>query len=188
MLACGCAQFKAMDQPKPFKPTATVVGAKRVSVAGELGSPIESEESNGRLVDTYKYVDGGGKNSTGSKVTRVVLYTGADVFTLFLAQLITWPTETAGFAGTTHVVTVEFEKGPDGFWRATSVSDVDQTSKTASVEIPKAQSPKAKAESPPAKPEVSAAKTDSTKNNSSEVQATKAAAATTSTSPAATAP
>lgn len=164
LLVCGCAQFKAMDQPKPFKPTATVVGAKRVNVAGELGNPINSEESNGHLVDNYKYVDGGGKNSAGSKICRVVLYTAGDLFTLFLDQIITWPAETYGFAGTPHLVTVEYEKGNDGFWHVTEVTDVEQNAKSNGAPE-KAQSPKAKAESPATKSEITPAKPESASTN-----------------------
>lgn len=169
ILACsGCAQFKAMDQPKPFKPTATTVGAKRVNVAGELGSPVNSEESNGHLVETYKYVDGGGKNTTGSKVVRVVLYTAGDLFTIFLDQLITWPAESVAFAGTDHVVTIEYEKGDDGFWRIKSFTDEEQSGKKKKAAEPatKTQSPKEKSESPAVKTETAPAKTDPPATNS----------------------
>lgn len=149
LLVCSCAQFRAMDQPKPFKPTATTVGAKRVNISGELGAPLNSEENKGQLVDTYKYVDGGSKNSGGAKVGRIVLYTAGDLFTLFLDQLITWPAEIYGFAGTTHIVTVEYEKGSDGFWHAVSISDVEQEGKKKTENVEKAESPKAKADASP---------------------------------------
>lgn len=145
LILCGCAQFRAIDQPKPFKPTVTAVGAKRVNITGELGAPINSEENNGKLVDTYKYVDGGGKNSGGAKVGRIILYTAGDLFTLFLDQLITWPAEIYGFAGTPHIVTVEYQKGTDGFWHAVSVDDLEQVGKKEATE--KLESPKAKSDS-----------------------------------------
>ena len=127
ILLCSCAQYAAIHQPAPFTPTATVVGAKRVNVAGELGTPISSEEQNGHLMDTYKYVDGGGKNNGASKTCRVVLYSAGDLFTIFLDQILTWPAETYGFSGTSHLVTVEFVKGDDGYWQVKSVQDVIQT-------------------------------------------------------------
>lgn len=165
LLVCSCAQFRAMDQPKPFKPTATTVGAKRVSISGELGAPLNSEESKGQLVDTYKYVDGGSKNSGGAKVGRIVLYTAGDLFTLFLDQLITWPAEIYGFAGTTHIVTVEYEKGEDGFWHAVSISDVDQQAKKNKDNVEKAESPKAKADANPAQTQMQAPKVEPSNTN-----------------------
>jgi len=165
LLLCGCAQFKAMDQPKPFKPTTTVVGTKRVNVAGELGSPLNSEEQNGHLVDTYKYVDGGGKNNAGSKICRVVLYTAGDLFTLFLDQIITWPAETYGFAGTPHIVTVVYEKGSDGFWHIQEVTDVEQVAKKNESSKSEGGSPKAKADATGAKPMATPPATEAVSTN-----------------------
>jgi len=139
----GCAQFMAINQPKPFKPTMTVVGAKRVNVSGELGVPITSEEQNGQLHDVYKYVDGGAKNNGGSKTVRVILYTAGDLFTVFLDQVLTWPLETYGFAGTTHMVTVDYVKGDDGFWCVKEIDDKAQGANTNTVASAKSGSPRA---------------------------------------------
>jgi hypothetical protein len=126
VLLSSCAQCTAMKQPKPFKPTATVVGAKRADIAGELGNPVNSEQQNILLLETYKYVDGGGKNNGASKTGRVILYTAGDLFTIFLDQILTWPAEIYGFAGTTHIVTVEYIKQDDGFWHAKEIKDTVQ--------------------------------------------------------------
>lgn len=126
LLLTGCAQYAAMTQPGPFKPTATVVGAERGTVIAELGSPVVSTERGESLKETYKYLDGGGKNGPASKTARVVVYTAGDVFTVFLDQLLTWPVESYVFAGTSHAVTVDYIKGEGGFWCAKKVSDVDQ--------------------------------------------------------------
>lgn len=125
LMLTGCAQYAAMNQPKPFKPTATVVGAERGAVTAELGSPIVSTERGDSLKETYKYADGGSKNKPASKTARVVVYSAGDVFTLFLDQLVTWPVETYAFAGTSHVVTVNYVKGSGGFWCAETISDVE---------------------------------------------------------------
>src|ERR1035438_7283342 len=104
----GCAQVMAIKQPKPFTPTSAIVGAKRTAIIGELGQPVVSEEHTNSLTDTFKYVDGGSKNSGGSKTVRIILYTGGDLFTVFLDQIIWIPTEKFGFAGTDHVLTVDY--------------------------------------------------------------------------------
>jgi len=126
LAGAGCAQYTALNQPKRFKPTAAVVGADRGDVTAELGAPVVSTERNTNLTETYRYVDGGSKNSAGLKIGRSVLYTGGDLFTLWLDQLVTWPLEKYGFAGTSHVVTVNYAKAADGFWRVTDVCDVEQ--------------------------------------------------------------
>ena len=123
LLASGCAQNMCIHQPSPFKPTSTVVGARRIAIVGELGQPVVSEPHGTNLVDTYKYVDGGSKNSGGSKTARVVLYTAGDVFTLFIDQIIWMPSEKYGFAGTDHVVIVDYAKSGDDLWHATKIDD-----------------------------------------------------------------
>jgi len=123
LFASGCAEVMAIKQPRPFTPTTLVTGAKRVDIIGELGQPISSEEHTNSLTDAYKYVDGGRKNSGGSKTVRVVLYTGGDLFTCWLDQIVWMPTEKFGFAGTDHAVTVDFTKADDGFWHAAKIED-----------------------------------------------------------------
>jgi hypothetical protein len=119
----GCAQVMAMKQPKPFTPTCLATGTERTKIVAELGQPLASEPRGDKLVDEYKYVDGGKKNGGFSKGTRVVLYTGGDLFTLFLDQIIWMPLEHYGFAGIDHAVTVDYAKSDDGAWVAEKVSD-----------------------------------------------------------------
>ena len=119
----GCAQVMAIKQPKPFTPTSAIVGAQRTTIIGELGQPVTSEEHTNSLTDAYKYVDGGSKNNGGSKTVRVILYTGGDLFTLWLDQIIWMPMEKFGFSGTDHVLTVDYIKSGDEPWRATAIND-----------------------------------------------------------------
>jgi hypothetical protein len=119
----GCAQYMAIKQPKPYSPASAVVGARRVAIIGELGEPTASEPHGTNLTDTFKYVDGGSKNNGGSKTVRVVLYTVGDLFTLWIDQIIWIPTEKFGFAGTDHVVIVDYSKSSDDLWHATSVDN-----------------------------------------------------------------
>jgi hypothetical protein len=123
LFATGCAQMMAIKQPRPFTPSGLVAGAKRVDIIGELGQPVSSEEHTNKLTDAFQYVDGGSKNNAGSKTVRVILYTGGDLFTLWLDQIIWMPTEKFGFAGTDHSVTVDYTKSEDGFWHASSIDD-----------------------------------------------------------------
>jgi hypothetical protein len=123
LFGTGCADIMAIKQPSPFTPSTLVTGTKRVDIIGELGQPVTSETHTNGLTDAYKYVDGGSKNNGGSKTVRVILYTGGDLCTLFLAEIIWMPTEIIGFAGTDHAVTVDFTKAEDGFWRAAKIED-----------------------------------------------------------------
>jgi hypothetical protein len=122
----GCAQYAVTQHPSPFKPVASVVGANRIIVTGELGKPVTSEEINGRLIESYRYVDGGSANNGGMKACRFVLYCAGDLFTVFLDQFLTWPAETYSFPGTPHVVLAEYDKGNDGFWYVSKISDLKQ--------------------------------------------------------------
>jgi hypothetical protein len=126
LVVSGCAQYTAMNQPKPFKPTATVVGADRATVACELGAPLYRAERTNKLTETYKYFSGSSWNHPAGKTTRVVIYTAGDVFTLFLDQLLTWPFEAYTFAGTEHIVTVQYVRGENGSWQVQDMHDVNQ--------------------------------------------------------------
>ena len=119
----GCAQVMCIREPAPFRPTCLTVGEPRLAVIGQLGAPAASEQRTTGLTDVYRYTDGGPKNSVVSKTARVVVYTGGDVFTLFLDQIIWMPTEHFGFAGTDHAVTVDFVKGADDSWQVSHVDD-----------------------------------------------------------------
>jgi hypothetical protein len=125
-LLSGCAQYAVTQHPSPFKPTASVTGANRIVVTGELGKPVTSQEIDGRLIESYRYVDGGTENNGGMKTFRFVLYCAGDLVTLFLDQCLTWPAEIYSFPGTPHVVIAEYDKGNDGFWYVSKISDLKQ--------------------------------------------------------------
>lgn len=112
-----------MKQPKPFTPTCLTAGTKRSAVIGELGQPVNTETHTNSLTDVYKYVDGGSKNSGGSKTARVILYVGGDLFTCWLDQIIWMPTEKFGFSGTDHVVTIDYIKTDDDSWHIKVADD-----------------------------------------------------------------
>ena len=118
----GCAQFMAISQPRPFTPNLTI-GEKRLAVMAELGHPTNTEEYTNSLTDVYRYTDGGAKNSGLSKTTRIILYTGGDIFTLWLDQIIWMPAEAFGFKGTVHAVTIDFARADDQAWHINRVDD-----------------------------------------------------------------
>jgi hypothetical protein len=95
----------------------------RVHVLAELGAPANTINQTNSLVDEFKYTDGGSKNNTAWKTTRVTLYTAGDIFTLCLDQLIWMPMELNGFSGTDHSVVVKYDKADDGFWYAKTIDN-----------------------------------------------------------------
>ena len=106
-----------------FKPTTLTQGTKRMMVQGELGTPVSSEDHGSKVVDMYKYTDGGEKNNGASKTGRILLYTGGDLFTCWLDQIIWMPAEEFGFDGTDHVVTVDYSKSSEGSYLINKVED-----------------------------------------------------------------
>jgi hypothetical protein len=119
----GCAQVMAIQQPKPFKPTSLNQGTKRTDIVAELGQPTTSEERGATLTDVYRYVDGGAKNNGASKTFRVLAYTAGDVFTCWLDQVLWIPIEKFGFAGTDHIVTVDYSRDAEQRWCAKEITD-----------------------------------------------------------------
>lgn len=117
------AEVMAIKQPKPFKPLCLTPGAKRVTIIGELGQPVNSEMHTNSVTDVYKYVDGGAKNDAASKTSRIIVYVAGDFVTLFLDQVVWIPTEAFGFAGTDHAVTVDYLKAEDDSWHANRIDD-----------------------------------------------------------------
>ncbi len=139
LFATGCAQVMAIKQPRPFTPSTLITGAKRVDIVAELGQPLTSETHANQLIDAYRYVDGGQKNSGISKTGRVLVYTAGDLFTCWLDQVIWIPAEAFGFPGTVHAVTVDYSKSEDGFWRAATIENKvvkGRAARSAGVNLP----------------------------------------------------
>ena len=108
--ASGCAQVMAIRQPAPINRELLTIGQDRTVVIGALGAPVSAEDqSDGRRIEIYKYVDGGQKNAWWSKTGRVVIYTAGDVFTAWLDQIIWMPLELA-FRGTEYASTVGYDR------------------------------------------------------------------------------
>ena len=88
----GCASWVAMNQAAPVEDELVDVGMHRAEVEQILrtgGSAYEEPDDHTRV--RYMYSDGAHQ---GSKV-RILLYLAADLFTLFLSEIIFWPIELA---------------------------------------------------------------------------------------------
>jgi len=106
----GCAQVMAYNQPSPLDRSILARGVDRSRIIGVLGPPVgKDSNADGTLSETYKYVDGGAKNSFGAKAGRMLLYTAGDVFTACLDQVIWMPIEIA-FKGSDYTCDITYEK------------------------------------------------------------------------------
>ena len=134
LLTIGCAQRTALGQPSPLDRDALQPGIGRPVVAGILGeAQTEDRPDEGRLIESYTYVDGGTANAWWSKTGRVLVYTAGDVFTLFLSQVIWMPLELA-FEGKEYIATVDYErKDGTGRWVATRIEESNTKGETSFV-------------------------------------------------------
>jgi len=124
LLLNGCAQYIAYHQPPPLDHSVLALGADRSHINAVLGAPVDKEDNaDGTVTDTYKYADGGAKNSAASKTGRILLYTAGDLFTAFLDQVIWMPLELA-FRPTEYTADVTYEK-PDHHWVAREIRETD---------------------------------------------------------------
>ncbi|MCC6922624.1 MAG: hypothetical protein IT525_06105 [Nitrosomonas sp.] len=72
---------------------------------GEFGSPIVSEDREGRKIEIFRFIQG---YSTGVKTGRVIFHSVADVFTLGLWEVVGMPTETV-FSGSEMAFQVSYD-------------------------------------------------------------------------------
>jgi hypothetical protein len=86
------------------------------------------------MTEVYRYTDGGPKNHGASKTFRVLAYTAGDLFTLWLDQVVWIPLEKFGFAGTDHVVTVDYKKDATDRWCAGDIIDRELKGRSAKKE------------------------------------------------------
>jgi len=88
----GCATYEAFTSPRPTNDQLVEVGMHRSTIEGILRTSGQSyDEPNGTTRAHYAYSDGG---HPGWRA-RGVIYLAADVFTLFLSEIIFWPIELA---------------------------------------------------------------------------------------------
>ncbi len=86
----GCAVYMAAQQPGKKNLDVLNSGMPRDEIIAQFGMPISSETVNGSKVEMYRFTQG---YSKGVKISRAVFHGVADVFTLFIWELIGTPTE-----------------------------------------------------------------------------------------------
>lgn len=91
IFAYGCAASKVLRRPKAKNLDAIVAGVSRGLVLAEIGAPLSTREVDGEKSDVFTFDKG---VSGGWKAGRAVFHMAADVFTLFLWEIVAWPAET----------------------------------------------------------------------------------------------
>jgi len=106
LLSAGCSVFMASKQPSKKDVGLFKVGIPRGLLLAEFGSPIHTEQKDGKRVEIFKFVQG---YSAGAKAGRAVFHGAADVFTLGLWEVVGTPTEGA-FSGDDIAYQVTYDK------------------------------------------------------------------------------
>lgn len=102
----GCAAVTALRHPSKKNFEVLNRGVSRENVIAYLGAPLSSEKEEDKTIDIYQFKQG---FSGGNKATRAVFHLTADVFTLFIWEIIGWPAE-AIFDGEDMTVKVVFDE------------------------------------------------------------------------------
>ena len=102
----GCAVIMAARQPGRKNVQLFRVGTPRSLLLAEFGLPLAVEEREGKEYEIFSFNRG---YSTGTKVFRVFFHAAADVFTLFLWEVIGTPAE-AVFTGAEIAYEVSYDK------------------------------------------------------------------------------
>ena len=102
----GCSVYMAANQPAKKDIQMLKEGIYRSALLAEFGSPIFSEQKDGKRTDVFRFHEG---SKTGWKVGRAVFHAAADVVTLGLWELIGTPTE-AIVKGDEITVTVLYDQ------------------------------------------------------------------------------
>ncbi|MGD9720409.1 MAG: hypothetical protein AB7O59_06745 [Pirellulales bacterium] len=87
---CGCAAYKATQQPDKKNLAVLAPGTSRSRVVAELGAPVLSEEREGTQVDVFAFKQG---YSKGEKAGRALAHGAADVVTGGLWEVVGIPAE-----------------------------------------------------------------------------------------------
>lgn len=112
-LGGGCASVAAMNMPGPTNDEAVKVGMHRSEVEGYLGvGPASEYDDEDKVVTRYEYSDG----PSGASKVRVLVYVAADIFTVFLSELIFWPIESYATEQVERVATAHFAKNTLVAW------------------------------------------------------------------------
>lgn len=102
----GCASTLALTHAGKKDLSVLQQGTSRNRVISELGAPLSSAEQDGKKIDVYSFTQG---YSKGAKAGRAIFHLAADVFTLFLWEIIATPTEIV-FDGSERSYKVTYDK------------------------------------------------------------------------------
>lgn len=86
----GCSVFMAAKQPVAKNIELFKIGTPREVVLAEFGQPLISEETDGKKVEIFMFIQGYSKMA---KTGRVIFHSVADVFTLGLWEIVGTPAE-----------------------------------------------------------------------------------------------
>ena len=90
VLTTGCATARLSGRPGAKDMNVLNAGTSRGRVLAELGAPAATSEKNGERLDSFTFDKG---VSGGMKFGRGFFHIAADVFTLFLWEIVAWPAE-----------------------------------------------------------------------------------------------
>jgi len=102
----GCATSTVLARPKEKNLFVLNPGTSRGAVLSELGAPSYTKDSNGEKFDTFAFDKG---VSGGYKFGRSFFHIAADLFTVFLWEIVAWPGEKIA-AGNNTTVEVSYDK------------------------------------------------------------------------------
>jgi len=102
----GCATSAVLSRPPAKNLGVLDQGTSRSMVLTELGAPSYTKDMNGEKQDTFSFDKG---LSGGAKFGRGFFHLAADVFTLFLWEVIAWPAEKVA-GGPNTIVEVGYNK------------------------------------------------------------------------------
>lgn len=86
----GCAVYMALKQPSKKNLSFLSAGVSRENVITYIGAPVSSDLKDGERVEIYKFIQG---YSGGVKASRALFHGIADLFTIFIWELIGTPAE-----------------------------------------------------------------------------------------------
>ena len=106
MLTSGCSSVRTARGAEAKDLTVLDQGTDRYTVVAELGTPILTEEVNGRQVDVFAFKQG---QIAAARAGRALIYGVLAVGTLGLSEVVTNPIEGAVGEGSDIQVKVEYE-------------------------------------------------------------------------------
>jgi hypothetical protein len=106
LFIASCAVVMATQQPGRKDLSVLSNGVDRSRVIAELGTPLTTEEKDGKKTDVFYCRQG---YSTGAKAGRAIFHAAADVFTLGLWEVVGTPVEAVA-SGTDIKVAVCYDE------------------------------------------------------------------------------